>query len=84
MDPQHGLAHGAEGIRQVELRHDDAFEHVRRLPHHHGIDLMPVKARVVEGALRRLAHEARDGDVEAFDLVLGLADSDHCAGLGHG
>ena len=72
----HRLAHRAERVGEVQLGHRDAFEHVRRLAEHDGVDVGPRHARVVERLRRGLAHEPRHRDVLARRTVMRLADTD--------
>ena len=73
MDPEHGLAHGTEGIGEVELGLHDALEQVGGLAQHHGVDVGQGHVGVVEGPEHRLAHQAAEGHVETPGLVVGLA-----------
>ena len=53
-----GLPGGAEGVRQIELRHHDALEGIGRLADDDGVDVLPRHVGVVEGALGRLPKQA--------------------------
>jgi hypothetical protein len=64
VDPEHGLAHRPEGVRQVELRLHHTFEEVRGLAQHHGVDVGERHLGVVECPEDGLAHEPAEGHVE--------------------
>src|SRR5690606_26097584 len=76
VDPEQGLAHRADGLREVELGHHHALEEVGRLAEDDGVDVGPGHLGVLQGLDHRLPHEAGDRDVAAGGLVLRLADAD--------
>jgi hypothetical protein len=81
VDPDHGLAGRTQRVGQVELGHDDALEHVRRLADDDGVDVAPVQTGVDQRLLRRFADEAGHRDVVAGGDVPGLADPDDRSAL---
>ena len=77
VDAEHGLAHRAEGVGEVELGLHHALEQVGGLAEDHGVDVGHRHLGVVEGPEHRLAHETAERHVAAARLVVGLADADH-------
>ena len=83
--PEHGLAHRAQGVGEVELGLHHALEEVGGFSEDDGVDVGHGHVGVVEGPEHRLADQSAEGDVEAAGLVVGLADSDDGARAGaHG
>ncbi len=76
VDPEHGLAHRAEGVGEVELGLHHALEEVGSLAQHHGVDVGQRHLGVVEGPEDGLPHQTAEGHVEPPGLVVGLADPD--------
>src|SRR5262249_37522124 len=75
-------ARGAEGVREAELGHHHALEHVGRLPEDDGVDVLVTQPRVFQRAAGGLAQEAGQRHVVALGGVLGLSDPDDAA-AGH-
>ena len=76
MDPEHGLAHGAERVGKVELRLHHAFEEVGRFAEDDSFDIGESHVGVVKSPEDGFTHEATEGHVETAGLVVGLADAD--------
>ena len=76
VDPEHRLAHGTEGVGEVELGLHDALEEVGGLAEDDGVDVGQGQVGIVEGPEHRLAHQAAEGHVEPPGLVVGLAHAD--------
>jgi hypothetical protein len=81
--PDHRLPGCPERIGEIELGHHRALEHVGCLADDDRVDVAPADARVLERTIDRLAQQARQRDVRALDVVLGLTDPDDCATLCH-
>jgi len=83
MYAQHGFAIAAQRVRQVNLGHHHALEHIGRLADDNGVDVVPLKGRILQSIDCSLTDQARDGYVAALGGVLRLADTDHCCQLSH-
>jgi hypothetical protein len=74
--PEHGLAHRAKGIGEVELGLHDPLEEVGGLAEDHSFDIGESHMRIFKCTEDGLTHEATKGYVEASGLVVGLAHTD--------
>ena len=78
VNAHHRLADRAERVREVQLGHRDALEHVGCLADHDRVDIRPRHARVFECFDGGFAHEAGHRHVLACGAVRGLPDADDC------